>query len=161
MRQKTSSNLPLALLRDSPVRKAAAPVRWAVRGHQECGLRSAAPAGACAGVRPQRLAGRTAGQEHGADHIRLLLREGGAAKDGDLRVIDESSQGYLYPADLFVRIIRARRPTTSAWPRRVIRRQPPPADIGLDSGRAVWYKRRQRLSSDLRSYPGGLTKGPL
>ncbi|HEV8717223.1 MAG TPA: hypothetical protein VGX03_30935 [Candidatus Binatia bacterium] len=31
-----------------------------------------------------------------------LLSDDEAAKDGDLRVIDESGEDYLYPADYFV-----------------------------------------------------------
>jgi hypothetical protein len=36
--------------------------------------------------------------------IYRVLPDEDAAKDGDLRVIDESGEDYLYPADLFVLI---------------------------------------------------------
>ena len=36
--------------------------------------------------------------------IYRVLPDEDAAKDGDIRVIDESGEDYLYPADYFVRI---------------------------------------------------------
>jgi hypothetical protein len=36
--------------------------------------------------------------------IYRVLLDKDAAKDGDLRIIDESGEDYLYPADYFIRI---------------------------------------------------------
>jgi hypothetical protein len=36
--------------------------------------------------------------------IYVLQPDGDAEQDGDMRVIDESGEGYLYPADWFVAI---------------------------------------------------------
>ena len=37
--------------------------------------------------------------------IYLVLPDPGAQKDGDIRIVDESGEDYLYPADWFVAVV--------------------------------------------------------
>ncbi len=55
--------------------------------------------------------------------IYRVLRDDDAAAEGDLRVVDESGEDYLYPADWFASIDLPRRVRTSLL-RRPVRLQP-------------------------------------
>jgi len=83
-------------------------------------------------------------RNHGCDDLEtrkvyLVLRDPSAAKDGYLRVVDESGEDYLYPADYFVPI---------ALPEVVAKSLAPPPNKAASADRAkVPDPRRRSMTS--------------